>query len=327
MQSTSLSQKLFGFLVVGTFICCSNQPDLGQSQPPSQGATSPCRPVPQLGRPEGSPYAATSPTQGRDGDCEASDNTQHSKPGSVKAQSNIKIFDASNRLDVLTSDQPLALAEPSQIPLRILTTGLDSLFLSQSQYFGYSPDFVYGSQQTEQIHYYPNGNPYITVVPMRLGKVELDVIGRFSDGGICKKKVALNIVPSQKSPNRLMVGHIGTQPDRNALRVLMAMSGDRSRDWLNVYAVYDGIATPVSINADFATFKINSGNQTDPIQLDQTGRLTPIHTGEALIETSFGGRTNLTCVVVEETIIPDRSYFNKNCKQLLSMGEKLGTVE
>jgi hypothetical protein len=192
---------------------------------------------------------------------------------------------------------------------------------------GVDPNVVDGSFQTLQIQYPPDRSAYVTIVPLSLGKFELGLFGRFPDGGFVDRKVAFNVEPPQKPPDKLIVSQ-GALPKYEAKHIVIALTGDNPHDDLGIFAKYEGLDTLVDIDTSFVTFRVTSRDQVDPIHLDQqTGLLTPIHPGQALVETFFGGRRDLTCVDVEEAMTPGRSYFEKNCQQLLSPGEKLGPQE
>jgi hypothetical protein len=342
-QSTAVNQMILCFLVAGGMSTCpGGQAALGQSQASNQeNATqvvavrqsAPCKPSPQLGVPNTSANSSNSATlatrTNNSVDCSEGGKDQQQTTPRRSVRDQVKIRKANDRLDVLTSDDPLVLAEPNEISLRLHDPSLTNLVVTQVQYLGkdgHSPDFVSGSRQSLQILHHEDGSSYIAIVPMRLGKVELDLMGRFPDGGIVYKKLMVRVVPTQKLPVRLMVGHIGT-PGMNSPRVLESMTGERVQEALNLYAVYEGLTEPLMIDPAFATFTTRTNEKVNPIHLDHiTGSLTPLNVGQALVETSFGGRTNLTCVVVKQALDPNRSYLESNCRQLLSSGEKLGPV-
>ena len=258
---------------------------------------------------------------------------QAKRPNRMEALS--KIFIANDRVDLQAPSQSVTLAEPLEIPVIAHKAGLVSLYVSQVQYRGINqkaPDYVRGSQKILQIHYRPDGSGYITVIPMRLGKVVLHLTGRYSDSGIVDKRIVLDVQQTQGKPSKLIVGDLdtsGASATRSLLSVTAKQGETWSYDYLSLSATYDGIGKAIDIDPSFAVFRIiNWSGSTDPIQVDdQTGKLTPVSPGQALVETSFGGLRYLTCVDVERTVLPNRSYYRNNCKALLSPGEKLGLQE
>ena len=267
-------------------------------------------------------------------DCSATDTGAQETAAQAPNRVPRKVFRANDRFEILFPEKRLTLAEANEIPLRIHGTGLTTLESLQTQYHDDAPDLVYneapdlvpGGRQTLQILHHTDGSPYANIVPMRLGKIELTLDGEFPDGGLFLQKRMLDVGPPQRRPDKLQIGRLG--PKQGVTRILVPLSRDQTGSRLTIYAKYDSLDMPIKIDPAFATFKITSRDQTAPVQLDEkTGRLTPLHPGQALMETTFGGRSNLTCVVVEELIDPNQSYFGENCGQLLSPGEKLGPVE
>jgi hypothetical protein len=300
----AVNQIVLCFLVAGgSFSGCtpSEGPTIGQSQFSSQMIISVASPVEAR-------LMAQSPSSGLEGR---------------------KMIEADDRIEVLL-DHPVTVAEPAKIPLRISMRGLTSIMTNQRRYdaSGHNPAApIESSKQTVPIQISADGSPYITITPLLLGKVELGLTGGFSDGGIFYKRVVLDVAPTQKRPEKLMVGHLG-YPAENTPRILKSLRGEEAEDVLNIYATYEGLSVPVRIDPSFVVFRIISGDQGDPIRLNQeTGYFTTTHPGQVLVETSFGGRTNLTCVVVEPQLAAGMSYGADKCQKMLPAGKKLGPVE
>jgi hypothetical protein len=96
---------------------------------------------------------------------------------------------------------------------------------------------------------------------------------------------------------------------------------------LSVHARYQGVKDIIAIGLTFVTFKVRTVQNAPIINLDEsTGLLTPIHVGHALVETKFGGLTNLSCVVVESKFDKNR-YDRSQCEELLLPGERLSAAE
>ena len=92
-----------------------------------------------------------------------------------------------------------------------------------------------------------------------------------------------------------------------------------------IQANYEKEGEPFQINLAFVSFKFRTENETRIIELGETtGLVTPVHPEVALLETTFQGWSNLTCIYVEDK-------FNLNpgtrprCKSLLPPGGKLAT--
>lgn len=239
-----------------------------------------------------------------------------------------KGFNASDRIEVVPPNQPVALAEEVEIPLRIHTRGLTCLDSQQHE-----RRFGSWSNEESQIRYHSDGSAYVTIVPLRLGQVELHLVGMYPDYGIVLKQITLDVQPTR--PAWLTVGSImptterGITPTTVVLALAPKPGEYGSYAPLAVFAKYDGVPEWIEINPPFVTFRIiNWDGKAPPIHLDSERQwITPLSLGQALLETTYGGRRVLTCVDVEEKLTPGRSYFEKNCKQLLAPGEKFGMQE
>jgi hypothetical protein len=183
------------------------------------------------------------------------------------------------------------------------------------------PDIVKGSNQELPIQYHPDGSAYITVIPMRLGRVELDLGGRFPDGGLVGEKSTFEVAPTRLQPDKLIVGPI----DHNVDSVLMRTSGASMRSALVPYAKYSNLLVDVKIDPAFATYHIIASDQPVPIQIDgKTGRIIAMHSGQALLRISFGGRANLICIDVADPAERSRPFLQTNCRPFLGPGARLG---
>jgi hypothetical protein len=241
------------------------------------------------------------------------------------------VFDANERVDVIVPDHSLVLAQPAQIQLRIRVAGLSSVGITQIQDADEEGApisyFIQGGDETQRVAYGTDGKPYLTIVPMRLGRVGVQLVGRFPDGGMIEKEFDIDVKAPDQEPTRLSVGHIGL-PTTDTPVLFLSINPGRRRDALILYATYPNVAVPVEISPSFASFRVFTGSDASPIRLDvRTGRLTAVHQGQALVETTFGGRTNLTCVVVEQEIDPNRSEIDKDCRTLVPKGRRLGPSE
>jgi hypothetical protein len=169
-----------------------------------------------------------------------------------------------------------------------------------------------------------DGLAAIQIVPLALGKVQVEVTGRFADGGIYARATVVDVLPPRDPPARLIVKHLGGS---DFPRVVMAMKGGSRNEGFFIFAAYPALAHPVQIDPKYVQFRIVGRKESSPVRLEpSTGALTPVHPGQVLIETSFGGRMDRTCVDVEEALVPNKSYVYHSCEVLLAPGERLGAV-
>ncbi|HEY1213361.1 MAG TPA: hypothetical protein VGE93_06980 [Bryobacteraceae bacterium] len=214
--------------------------------------------------------------------------------------------------------------------LRVHAPGLTTVTIQQVQYdpddtvTKTRPHFLHGGWASVSALHKPDGSDSIKVTPRALGPVVLQVIARFADGGFTKSEVVLNVQPSTEIPEKLVVGEWGTPMDQ-ARWVSAFLDPKAPTSGLTVSALYKNVTEEVKIGPSFASFEVRTANNSSPaISIDNTtGLIKPLRGGDALVETSFGGWTNLTCVVVEDHY--DLSHLShQNCRSLLRPGEQVG---
>ncbi|WP_263416050.1 hypothetical protein [Terriglobus albidus] len=231
------------------------------------------------------------------------------------------LFSAPGRLDMAAPSHDFKLAEESEITLRPHAPGLTAVETQQIQYqpddvaSRQRPHFPEGGAVTIPISYHPDGSATIKIVPRLLGHIVLRINAIFPDGGTTTSEITLNIRPSDQSPEKLIVS------DFPWIRTFLDPKEPvRS---LTVRAIYKNLKEEVTIDPSFASFHVRNANNSAPvISMDATkGLIKPLRIGDALVETSFGGWTNLTCITVNDHYDPNlRDPFD--CKSLLRPGEK-----
>jgi hypothetical protein len=237
-----------------------------------------------------------------------------------------KTFLADNRVNVTEPRASLLLAENNDVGISITGPLLTTINVTQKVRGSDSPFFeeFYGGIANVPVQGGAAGH-YITVIPLRLGTVEFNLFGRFADGGIFFKKFTAQVEPTSHVPVRLVISS-GTQPGRSTPWIVL-LAGNPHGGVLVPGALYSGIPELIQLDDHFVQFKIRSKDSIPAIDLNEaTGRVTPVHAGFALVESSFGGVTTLLCVAVVER----REDFHANlpvCKDLLAPGERLQPIE
>jgi hypothetical protein len=236
---------------------------------------------------------------------------------------------AQGRLDILAPSQKLKLAEENEVALQIHAPGLTKVETNQVQYRPWetgphkTPHFAQGGWAMVPVLYHADGSAYVNVIPRLLGQVVLKVVARFPDGGETQTEAVLTVGPPERSPDKLIVGS-GGAPTMNARRMSIFLRPENRIYFLAVGAFYGNVKEQVQIDPAFASFEVRTANGTSIIELDKSlGSIKPLQLGETLVETSFGGWSNLTCVVVENDFDPNVRNF-LDCKSLLLPGERLG---
>ncbi|WP_263416048.1 hypothetical protein [Terriglobus albidus] len=231
-------------------------------------------------------------------------------------------FSAPGRLDVAAPAHNLKLAEENEITFRPRVAGLTEVETEQLRYvternssvtLPFRPE---GGWAKVPLLYHPDGSASIKVTPRLLGRLALRIVARFPDGGVTNSEIMLNVEPPNRSPEKLTVG------DSPWVRTFLGPK--EPVRFLPISAIYKNVKEEVTINPAFASFHVRSENNASPaIAIDPArGMIKPLGAGEALVETSFGGWTNLTCVIVKEN--RESSFRNEGCKLMLRPGETVG---
>jgi hypothetical protein len=238
-------------------------------------------------------------------------------------------FITAGRFEIVPPTHSLKLAEENEIAIHLLTPGVTKFLNTQIWYRGTDST---GEMRKEGIReaavdlpllFHAGGSSYVKIVPLRLGKIELTLWGRYPDGGLEGSKIAFEVELPSRSPKELIVGQ-SAAPDKTLPNALVYLEPKDLHFALPVSAVYDEIDQKVPIAAKYVEYAVRNQDD-DAIELDPAnGSIKPIRKGAALVETSFGGWKNLTCVIVEEDMDPNKIGSAANCNSLLQPGEKLG---
>jgi len=239
-----------------------------------------------------------------------------------------RIFQAPGRVDFLPPSKPLKLAEENEVALQIHSTGLSKLEVQQVQYSprdtGHrTPVLLRRGWAMLPVFYHADGSAYVKVTPQALGQVVLKVVAEFPDGGETHAEGLISVGSPDRSPSKLFVGDPGMT--RSIPMMNIYLKPDPGYLVPAVEAVYGDDGERYQINPAFVSFKIRTANNAPVIELDKaTALIKPVQKGEAILETTFQGWSNPTCILVEEEFDPNRRA-KSHCESLLQPGEKLAT--
>lgn len=221
---------------------------------------------------------------------------------------------AKGRLNIPPLSQPLKLEEPNEIPVRVhgdyeihsVSLSLDYTDTTYSHYFERADMEV-------TLMHHQDGSAYVSLTPENLGHVRIHLQVEFEDGfmEVAHFDTAEVVLPDRK-PEKLYVDdpRVGT--------IHLDLSGRSKGAMLRPKAVYKGALHPVIIPPEFLTFKVIADNQTNPpVSVDATGMVLAQNQGHALVETTFGDLSTLTCVTVREDAGPGP---RTNCDGLVPPG-------
>jgi hypothetical protein len=241
-------------------------------------------------------------------------------------ESQVHQFLAEGRVEVLAPAQPLKLAEENEIALRIHAPGLTRVSIEQAN-ITYVPReravFDNSAYALLPVLHRDDGSTYIKVTPRFLGQLILRLKAFFPDGGLTKTDTIVTVEPPERVPTNLVVGQIG-EPTTNLRKIWVYLKPDTDKYALTVGVFYEGLKDQIRIDGSYVSFKIRTKDEASIIELDKYGSIKPLQLGEAVVETTFGGWTNLTCVLVENEYHPQVGPTS-NCQSLLLPGEKLAT--
>ncbi|WP_263416047.1 hypothetical protein [Terriglobus albidus] len=238
-------------------------------------------------------------------------------------------FSAPGRLDVIAPQHSLRLAEENEITLRPRVAGLTEVETLQVQYIpdrmASQPRAVFPKEGWAilPLLYHSDGSASIRVIPRSLGRLALRITARFPDGGETESEIAFDVRLTEQSPEKIVVGS-WFDPTREASWEFTYLDPKELTRGLAISASYKDVKGEFNIDPSFASFHVRPENNARPaIDIDGTkGAIKPLHVGEALVETSFGGWTSLTCVIVKDH--NDSNFRNQGCKSLLRPGEEIG---
>jgi hypothetical protein len=140
----------------------------------------------------------------------------------------------------------------------------------------------------------------------------------FADGGFERKTMDLQVGQSAGPPEELVIRSSGGGY-RGTPTLYMGLSEAYRTTRVFPAVIYKNVTTPIPLTASDVTFKLI--NSTGTAEIDpSTGIITARSVGQALLETSFGGVSVLTCIDVMNNVqVGPRSH----CEELLPPGRKL----
>jgi hypothetical protein len=158
----------------------------------------------------------------------------------------------------------------------------------------------------------PEGS-FAEYTPYQSGAVKLRIVVDFTDGGSDIATVWVNVIPPQRDLEMLDV-HDDALPN-GLIPIQLGVSNGKSTV-LGIWATYSGSTARLYIPPRDVAFHLQFEGSDPPIQLDNaTGKITSLHTGDALVETTCAGKTVDTCV----TVILDQKLSHRfsHCESLL----------
>jgi hypothetical protein len=244
-------------------------------------------------------------------------------------------FRRGSLIQIVPSSTPLKVAEKAEISLILHDKGLTSVKATQNRYL--DPEHkirdvygIRGGDQTLPVLYRPDGSAYIELIPLRMGEIELTVFGSFPDRAFDRNRAFLQVVPSERRPEALIVGQAGMpDSDTDILRLNLDDShpwaqGPKQMAYLYPAAYYLDLHVPIELDRPYVRSTVKQPEDDPVIEFDQaSGGMKPLRRGAALVENFYGGLVKRTCVLVrvERDINDDR-----DCEPLFSAARSIVTA-
>jgi hypothetical protein len=224
------------------------------------------------------------------------------------------------RVQIPVVTQALKLAEPNPIPIRVVGQRITSVSARWTYYVGNAPHPADEEDRVLPVSYDSSGGAFVSATPLKLGKAQLTLFVSFADGGVERMRINVQVVQSQRQPERLVITPGGGDNRRNHPIISLDLSNAHRTIDLFPAVTYKNVTSPVRLKASDVTFKlINSPGAAAEID-PSTGIVTARHVGQALLETSFAGVSTLTCIDVMNDVRVGRG---SRCEELLPAGRRL----
>jgi pimeloyl-ACP methyl ester carboxylesterase len=223
---------------------------------------------------------------------------------------------------VTIPNQELLLGEPNAVTITIHNPSITTVESMQSVRLNGDDNLteaVEGGDLETTVLKRNDGTSYILITPLHVGGLILDLYAHTPDGALWHTKVPVVVKPSSRKPEELMLAQQGARGE-NVGVLELPIKGGFIRNVVVPQIRFNDAKFLLDLPASALSFQVRNQG-ADVIELDTTtGEIKPLREGHALLQATYQGVTNLTCVVVtkESLASPDSS-----CEDLLQPGEEL----
>ncbi len=214
------------------------------------------------------------------------------------------------RLAILAPQNALRLGEENAFDIDFKGPALRDLTVGQSEPDGYGNFVMMSDDNGEQpdVQQRKDGSSYVNVVPIGLGTIQFTFFAVFVDGGFERIDVTGQVVAAR--PARKLKSEQTLQGKSGRGDLFMAV-GQKKVLWLE--AEFDGVPRPILVKAKDMQFKVRQTRGDPAIRFDPaTGTIDSLRLGDALIESTYAGAKQTTCVMVRE----HDGYSQGDCAEL-----------
>jgi hypothetical protein len=224
-------------------------------------------------------------------------------PARISQTTKFRGINTNDRITISEPNAPVTLGRVAQMQVKNTGPGLKMLSISQQirDHYGDWHDVDEGEQLAD-LPPGGTGNFNFSIVPVRLGKVQLRIVGIAADGEFSLQEFKIDVIPPPDGPTAIVVGFGGIIPDMRNIHTIGVplVLNDSRPGHLYPDAFFDGVLRPVPIDIRNTNFTVRTSGGGEVISIDRdTGVVHPINPGNALIEASYGGLTKFVCVVVQ----------------------------
>jgi hypothetical protein len=225
------------------------------------------------------------------------------------------------RVQISSVTQPLKLAEPNPISIQSNGETITSVVAEWLYYVNKTTVPEKEGRKTLPVTYDSNGSASVNVAPLKLGKVQLFLLVSFADGGFEPKTIDLQVGPSERPPEKLVITPGGGENRWSYPVISLDLSDAHRTTYLDPYAVYKNLARPIELRPSEVSFKIIAPPGGGAAEIDSsTGIVAAKYLGQVLLETTFAGVSVLTCIDVMKNVSGGR---RSSCEDLLPPGRSL----
>jgi len=196
-------------------------------------------------------------------------------------------FIADDRIAAEAPEHKIPLATPVELPIHVSAPGVQRIVLSQSNARGPIP---FGDGVAKVLREEVN-RQFVEFTPLRLGKIQLDIVVLFTDGGVAVQHLPLEVEAPAAAPQRF-------QADKHALRLLIQGSKDHDRAILESSATYANVPNAIPLDFHFVEYSLLPTEGKPAVELHD-GQVKALRVGEAVVVARYGGLVDRVRVLVK----------------------------
>lgn len=217
--------------------------------------------------------------------------------------------------------EPLKLGEENEIPL--LLNGFKVISAeARWMYYTKTGSLPFSMHKKKvKVLYHADGSAYVKISPKKFGRIQLSIGACFEDGSFAEAIIDAEVIFPDRKPEKFLIARgAWSGCTITSGTIYLDLSKSFKGEIICPIILYKGEVHRVRIPAKDVSFKLITASENDPpIILDEsTGSIEALHIGHALIQATFQGLSNLTCVAV----VKDARFTGNGtaCSELVPAG-------